>query len=259
MEGRSTIPPFATNLSNLRIPTPDGTADAFAAFPDDGARHPGVLLYGDAFGDRPVLRSMAAELAGHGYYVLVPDFLYRHGPAPLLDLPEFIDEKARHTALEKLMPLLHGHSGERILRDADAFLDFLTEQPEAADGPVGVLGYCFGGLLAVRTAAARPGQVAALAGFHCPVVPDASESLHDLLSWISAEVYLGHAASDLTPEALDELNGALDGAGLRHLSEIHPDTVHGFTMADTDAFSADGLRRHWERLVPLLDRNLPQK
>jgi hypothetical protein len=36
----------------LRIPTTDGQADAFAAFPDRGERHPGVLLYTDAFGCR---------------------------------------------------------------------------------------------------------------------------------------------------------------------------------------------------------------
>jgi carboxymethylenebutenolidase len=58
---------------SLRIPTADGQADAFAAFPGSGGRHPGVLRYPDAFGVRPVLRQMARELAGHGYYVLVPN------------------------------------------------------------------------------------------------------------------------------------------------------------------------------------------
>lgn len=57
----------------LHIPTADGEADAFAAFPGQGERHPGVLLYTDAFGVRPVLERMARELAEHGYYVLVPN------------------------------------------------------------------------------------------------------------------------------------------------------------------------------------------
>ncbi len=48
-----------------RIPTPDGLADAFAAFPDRGGPHPGVLLYSGAFGVRPVPREMARELAEH--------------------------------------------------------------------------------------------------------------------------------------------------------------------------------------------------
>lgn len=50
----------------LHIPTADGQADAFAAFPDGGGRHPGVLMYSDGFGIRPVLREMARNLAGHG-------------------------------------------------------------------------------------------------------------------------------------------------------------------------------------------------
>lgn len=43
-------------------------------------------MHADGFGIRPVLREMALELAGHGYYVLVPNSFYRHGPAPLAEL-----------------------------------------------------------------------------------------------------------------------------------------------------------------------------
>ena len=57
----------------LHIPTVDGQADAFAALPGADGRHPAVLMYPDGFGIRPVLRQMACELAGHGYYVLVPN------------------------------------------------------------------------------------------------------------------------------------------------------------------------------------------
>ena len=49
---------------SLQIPTADCRADAFAAFPGNGGRHPGVLLYPDAFGVRPLLQQMARELAG---------------------------------------------------------------------------------------------------------------------------------------------------------------------------------------------------
>ncbi|MFF5981754.1 dienelactone hydrolase family protein [Streptomyces olindensis] len=240
----------------LHIPTPDGRADAFAAFPDDGERHPGVLMYPDGFGIRPVLREMARELAGHGYFVVVPNVFYRHGPAPVIDLPEHIGEEARPAVFARLMPLIEAHTTERVLRDAEAYLGFLTARPEVGAGPVAVTGYCIGGLLAMRTASAHPGRVAAVAGFHGPVVADGPDGLHRLLSPITAEVHLGHAASDLTPEALGELNRALDAAGVDHTSEIYPGTVHGFTMSDTDAFDAAALRRHWDRLLPLLERTL---
>ncbi|MGC5363171.1 dienelactone hydrolase family protein [Streptomyces sp. DT24] len=241
----------------LQIPTPDGQADAFAAFPDRGGRHPGVLLYTDAFGVRPVLEDMARELAGHGYYVLVPNVYYRHGPAPVIELPDHIGEEFRPKVFAQLVPLIEKHTAERALRDADAYLTFLTSRPEVSAGPVAAIGYCMGAALAMRTATAHPDQVAAVAGFHPGfLMTDAPDSPHRLISELTAEVHLGLAENDLTPEAISELNQALDAAGVVHTTEIYPDTVHGFTMADTEAFNSAALQRHWDRLIPLLDRTL---
>lgn len=239
----------------LLIPTADGLADAFAAFPDHGERHPAVLMYPDGFGIRPALRELARELAGHGYYVLVPNVFYRHGPAPVIGLPEHIGEADRPEIFARLMPLIEAHTTEHARRDAESYLEFLTTRPEAGTGPVAVTGYCIGGLLAVRTAAAHPGHVAAVAAFHAPVGADGL----GLLSRLTGQVHFGHAEGDLTPEALGELNEALDAAGVGYTSEIYPGTVHGFTMPDTDAFSPAGLRRHWDRLLPLLDRALSDR
>ncbi|MFC9295126.1 dienelactone hydrolase family protein [Streptomyces sp. NPDC057011] len=236
----------------VQIPTADGQADAFAAFPDHGERHPGVLMYADAFGIRPALREMARELARNGYYVLVPNFFYRHGPTPVIELPEHIGEEVRPGLVAQVMPLIEAHTAERVLSDADAYLGFLAAQPEVAAGPVAVTGYCIGGLLATRTAAAHPGRVAAVAGFHGPVGADGPGSL----SKLTAQVHFGHAATDITPEALGELNRALDAAGVDYTSEIYPGTVHGFTMSDTDAFDPAALQHHWDRLLSLLGRSL---
>ncbi|MFF4322918.1 dienelactone hydrolase family protein [Streptomyces sp. NPDC001568] len=236
----------------VQISTADGRADAFAAFPKGGERHPGVLMYADGFGIRPALREMARELAGHGYYVLVPNSFYRHGPTPVIELPEHIGEEDRPAIFSRLMPLIEAHTTERVLRDADAYIRFLTTRPEVGAGPVAVTGYCIGGLLAMRTAAAHPGTVAAVAAFHAPVGADGP----DLFSEITAQAHLGHAEGDMTPEALRKLNQALDAAGVGHTSEIYPGTVHGFTMSDTDAFDAAASRRHWDRLLSLLEGTL---
>ncbi|GAA3169727.1 MULTISPECIES: dienelactone hydrolase family protein [Streptomyces] len=240
-------------IKTLQIPTPDGTADGFAAFPEGGGQHPGVLLYPDAFGVRPVLRTMAQELADHGYYVLVPNLYYRTGPAPVFELPEHIDEESRPALFAQIMPLIQEHTTDRVLRDADAYLRFLTAQPEVAAGPVATIGYCLGAVLAMRTATAHPGQVAAVAGFHpAALVTDAPDSPHRLVSELTARVHIGLAEGDLTPEALAEFNRALDAAGVAYTTEVYPGAVHGFTMSDTAAFDAAALQRHWDRLLPLL-------
>ncbi|GAA1936788.1 dienelactone hydrolase family protein [Streptomyces durmitorensis] len=245
------------STKTVQIPTTDGRADAFVAFPDRGERHPGVLLYPDVFGPRPEMEQKARELAEHGYYVLVPNLFYRHGPAPVIDLPDHISNDVRPEIFARLMPLVEAHTTERILRDADAYLGFLTTQPEVSAGPVGVVGYCMGAALAMRTATAHPGQVAAVAGFHPGfLVTEAPDSPHRLVSALTAQVHIGLAEGDLTPEAISELNKALDAAGVGYTTEIYPDTAHGFTMSDTDAFSPSALQRHWDRLLPLLGRTL---
>lgn len=239
----------------VQIPTADGLADAFAALPDRDGRHPGVLLYPDAFGLRPVLKAMAEALAGHGYYVLVPNHYYRHGPAPVVELPAHIGEEVRAEVFERLRPMVEAHTTERALRDADAYLAFLGAQPEVSVGPVAVAGYCVGAVTALRTAAAHPDRVAAVAGFH-PffLVSDAPDSPHRLFPEITARIHLGLAEGDMSPRAVARLNEALDAAGLGNPTEIYPGTSHGFTMADTDAFNPAALQRHWDRLLALLDR-----
>lgn len=242
------------STTTLQIPTADGTADGFAAFPDDGEQHPGVLLYTDLFGLRPVLREMATELASHGYYVLVPNLYYRHGPAPVIELPEHIGEAVRPEVVAGLMPLVEAHTLERAKRDADAYLEFLAARPEVGPGPVAVIGYCMGAVLAIRAAAAHPRQVAAVAGFHpSSLVTDAPESPHRLVAELDAHVHLGHAEGDMSTESFSELDQALEAAGIAYTNETYPGTIHGFTMSDTDAFDPTALQRHWDRLLALLD------
>lgn len=152
--------------TQLDIPTPDGVADAYLAHPDDGTPHPGVLLYMDAFGLRPSLEEMARRLAGHGYTVLVPNVMYRAGRAPVVDLPEFIDPSERPEIFAQLSPIMQAFTPDLAMRDAGAYLDWLAASPLVADGPVGTTGYCMGGVLGIRTAAAYPDRIGAAASFH---------------------------------------------------------------------------------------------
>lgn len=130
--------------TSVDIPTQDGAADAYLTHPDDSSPHPAVLLYMDAFGLRPQLKKMADRLAGDGYTVLVPNVFYRHGRAPVVELPEFIDPVRRPDIFERLGPILRSLTPDLAMRDANAYLDWLADCPLAADGPVAVTGYCMG-------------------------------------------------------------------------------------------------------------------
>lgn len=246
-------------MTMLDIPTPDGTADAYLALPTDGTPHPAVLLYMDAFGLRPHLKSMADRIAEAGYTVLVPNVFYRAGRAPLVELPEFINPAERPEIIQQLGPAARTLTPEGAMRDAAVYLDWLAASPLTTDGPVGVTGYCMGAGLALRTAGTHPDRVAAAAGFHgAYLATDAPDSPHLLAEHITAELYFGHADRDSTNPAdqIARLDKALATAGVRHRAEVYEGAHHGFTQADTAMYSAEATDRHWTALLELFGRTL---
>ncbi|MET9584171.1 dienelactone hydrolase family protein [Streptomyces sp. NPDC006539] len=249
----------AVRGTSVDIPTQDGTADAYLTHPDDSTPHPAVLLYMDAFGLRPHLKEMADRLARAGYTVLVPNVFYRHGRAPVVELPDVIDPARRPEIFERIGPIMTSLTPDLAMRDADAYLRWLAASPLTTDGPVGITGYCMGARLALRTAGTYPERVAAMAGFHGGrLATDSPDSPHRLADRITAELYFGHADQDpsLPPEQIDRLDEALTAAGVRHHSEIYTGAHHGFTQADTAAYDSTADKRHWIALLALLDRAL---
>src|SRR5215471_1083791 len=60
----------------VEIKTADGTCDAAYIHPTTGS-HPGVIIWPDAFGLRPVMRDIGKRIAAEGYSVVVPNPFYR--------------------------------------------------------------------------------------------------------------------------------------------------------------------------------------
>jgi carboxymethylenebutenolidase len=240
--------------SHLDVPTADGVADAYLSRPDDGDRHPGVLLLMDAFGLRPRIEDMADRIAARGYAVLAPNLFYRAGRAPVLPMPDMTQEGARAEFFKGVGPLMRALTPERVASDGKAYLEQLAE---VSDGPVGITGYCMGTRVGFRIAAAHPHRVAALGGFHGgSLVTDDEDSPHRSAGNLRAELYFGHADNDRsnTPEQIAALDAALEQAGVPHRSEVYAGAAHGYTMSDTPVYDAEAAERHFAALFDLLDR-----
>ena len=146
--------------TNVDIKTPDGTCDAAFIHPKTGT-YPGVLLWPDAFGLRPAMRDMAKRLAADGYSVLVPNPFYRISKAPFTDASKFNFQNPDDRA--KLQPLMASvNAPGNPEKDATAYVAFLDAQKEVNTAKkIGTQGYCMGGPLVVKTAAALPGRIGA--------------------------------------------------------------------------------------------------
>ena len=239
----------------IDITTPDGVADAYLARPDE-ERRPGVLLVMDAYGLRPQIEQMADRIAARGFVVLAPNVFYRSGRAPVVSLDGLGDPEQRAAVFARVMPLIRELTPERIVRDGGAYLDRLEE---IGRGPVAITGYCMGGRIGWRIAAAYPERVAALGGFHVGgLVSDDADSPHRSAGSLAAEVYLGFADNDrsMTRRADRRAGpGARRGRGALPLGGLRG-AAHGYTMADTPAYDETAAERHYAELFALLDRTV---
>ncbi|MFG1627640.1 dienelactone hydrolase family protein [Kribbella sp. NPDC049227] len=237
----------------IDITMPDGVADAYLARPSGDGDHPGVLFVMDAYGVRPQIERMVDRIAEHGYVVLAPNVFYRSGRSPVVPLDEISDPGL----FARLRPMFNELTPERIVSDGRVYLDTLER---VAPGPVAITGYCMGGRVGWRIAAAYPDRVSALAGFHVGgLVADGDDSPHLSAGNLTAEVYLGFADNDrnATSEQIAELDRTLTDAGVPHRAEVYPGAAHGYTMADTSAYNEAAAERHYTELFALLDRTLP--
>ena len=245
--------------TDVAIKTEDGTCDARFAHPSSGS-HPGVLIWPDALGLRPVMRAMAKRLAAAGYSVLVPNPFYRVSHAPQFETAADLDFSDA-AVMAKVRPLMASVTAPGLAeKDARAYVAFLDSQREVDHTrKIGTQGYCMGGALVVRTAASVPGRVGAGASFHGGgLVTDKPDSPHLLAPHIKARMYFGIASNDdeRQPEAKTVLKDVFAKAGVPAEIEVYP-ARHGWCVADMPVekgapiYDATQAERAWGKLLAL--------
>jgi carboxymethylenebutenolidase len=221
--------------TNVEIRTADGACDAAFIHPATGS-HPAVLIWPDAFGLRPSMREMAKRLAADGYSVLVPNPFYRVARSPVFESASNFNfgDPAQRGKLTPLMGSINAAGAAE--RDAAAFITWLDAQRQVDRAKkIGTQGYCMGGPLVVRTAAAVPNRVGAGASFHGGgLVTANADSPHLLAPKIKARMYFGVAVNDdmQQPDAKTKLKEAFDAAKVPAEIEVYSQAQHGWCVAD---------------------------
>ena len=236
---------------DIEIETPDGKADCYFVRPSSGA-HPGVLLWPDAFGLRPAMKSMGKRLAASGYSVLVVNPYYRSTRAPILpEGADFGDPETRRTIMSMMATL----TAQTHVADAKAFVAYLDGRPSVADDrKMGTMGYCMGGPITMRTAAARPDRIGAAASFHGGrLVTDGADSPHLLVPKIKAQYLFAIAENDdeSQPEAKKVLREAFERSGVPAEIEVYEGALHGWCPPDSRVYNEVQAERAWSRLLAL--------
>src|SRR5262245_63863724 len=246
--------------TNVDIKTPDGSCDAAFIYPKAGS-YPGVLIWTDAFGLRPAFRDMAKRLAAEGYSVLVPNPFYRVTKAPVFaDVASFNFQNQADRA--KLTPLMGSVNAPGAAeKDAAVYIAFLDSQKQVNKSKKnGNQGYCMGGPLIVKTAAAVANRVGAAASFHGGGLVTANpDSPHLLASKIKGHMYFGIASNDDSqqPDAKDKLKEASAAAKVPAEIEVYSKSLHGWCVSDMPQqngmpiYNKPDAERAWGKLLAL--------
>ena len=237
--------------SDVEITTPDGKADAYFVRPAAGTA-PAVLIWPDIFGLRPAFRQMGKRLAESGYSVLVVNPFYRTKKAPTAPA-------GAATPIQEVMPMAQTLSAATHMTDAKAFVEWLDKQASVnKNRKIGTQGYCMGGPMAFRTAAAMPARVGAVASFHGGgLVRDTADSPHIQASKTHAQFLVAIAANDDTRAPTDKtvLKETFEKAHLQAEIEVY-EAAHGWCPPDSRVYSEPQAEKAWARLLALYAKAL---
>src|SRR5262245_4523605 len=230
---------------DVTIKTPDGNCDAYFVHPSSGTA-PGVVVWPDIFGLRPAFRDMGKRLAESGYSVLVVNPFYRTQKAPTA-------AKGGATPIQEVLPLAKTLSPTTHMTDAKAFTAWLDQQQSVAKNrKMGTQGYCMGGPMAFRTAAASD-RVGAIASFHGGgLVAMGEDSPHLMVAKTKASLLIAIASNDdkARPMEKDVLKETFAKSGNPAEIEVYSG-MHGWCPPDSTVYLMPDAEKAWSRLLEL--------
>ena len=238
----------------VKVKTPDGVCDAVLFYPARGGAKPGALVWPDAGGLRPAMSDIAKRTAGLGYVALVVNPYYRAGDAAAVAA---LDNKVPEQLAKK--NAARPSTPEMAARDAKAFVAYLDALPQTSNAKVGVQGYCMGGALSVRTAAAVPGRIGAVCSFHGGngLVSKDETSPHLLIDKTKARYLFATAQNDdkTDPAVKGSLRATLFKAGLPGDVDVYA-ANHGWMAPDGAQYNQAEAERGWKALTDVYGRSL---
>jgi carboxymethylenebutenolidase len=211
---------------------PNGAVKAYVARPKKlgrGDKVAGVLVIHENRGLNEHIEDVARRTALAGYVAIAPDGLSVAGGAPA-------DQEAARDLFTKT-------DGARIAGDVLAAVPWLAADA-SSNGKIGVVGFCYGGGLALRAAIEAVGVDCAVAFYGRQLSAEDTKRL-------KVPVLLHYAGSDERVNAgIPEFRAALDAQGVPYSLNMYPGTQHGFHNDSSEArYNEPAAKLAWQRTL----------
>jgi carboxymethylenebutenolidase len=229
-------PRLKTEYVTYSSPQGHGTVRAYQVRPAGAAgRLPGVVVVHENRGLNPYIEDVARRLGREGYLVLAPD-----GLTPVGGYPGDDDQgRELQAKLDR----------DKLMEDFVAAAVHLQSHPDCT-GRVGVVGFCYGGLVANMVAVRLPDLAAAVPFYgRQPAAEDVAR--------IKAPLLIHYAENDQGVNAgWPDYEAALKAHQVDYTAHFYPGTNHGFHNDTTPRYDEAAAKLAWQRTVDFLNRTL---
>jgi carboxymethylenebutenolidase len=232
-------PAILTNRIELKL-TDASPMSAYIAWPSGEERHPGLIVFQEAFGVNAHIRDVTERFAREGYVAIAPELFHRTAP------PGFEGSYGDFAAIG---PHFKGLTTDGLEADIRASYDWLRSNVQVKADEISCIGFCMGGraaflansIVAIRKAVSfygagiAQGLLDRVAKLHAPT----------LLFW-------GGLDKHITVEHRRAVSDALTAAQKNYVNAEFAQADHGFFCDVRPAYNASAARQAWALTLEFL-------
>ncbi|HLM01235.1 MAG TPA: dienelactone hydrolase family protein [Pyrinomonadaceae bacterium] len=213
------------------------TIDGYLARPKAAGVFPAVIVIAGNVITEEYIPNTCAALAAAGFVGLAPNIFH------------ILPDNARTPEERRLANL--AHTDADALQDIQAGIDYLRTQPFVKNGGVGVVGFCYGGKLAMMLGS-RSREIDAVVPFHPG--PTSAAEISRVKSPV--QIHSGTADRHVPVASVREIEKTLKAQGAPTEVFLYEGADHGFLAYTRPYYKPDAAKLAWTRTVEFLRRHL---
>ncbi len=232
----------------------DGDMALFTSRPDGDGKSPAVIVIQEIFGIDDHIKDVAGRFAAEGYFAAAPDLFHRSGreiTVPYSEMPRGFE-------------LRGALSDDDLVADLNATVASLKSNPNVDGDNIGIVGFCFGGMVAYL-AAAKVGGLSAAAVFYGGGIlprPDEGSDAPRLLDATAGDVavpiisFWGDQDGMIPVSNVDEIVAALKAKGKSIESTVYAGAGHAFFCDARGSYHESSAKDAWSKTLGFFAKHL---
>jgi carboxymethylenebutenolidase len=207
--------------------------------PKTAGKYPAIIVIHENRGLNDHTRDVARRFAAEGYVALAADALSRKGGTATFDTPEKV--RAAFSSL----------TGEEVMKDLNAGLDYLNSHQSVSKNKLASIGFCWGGARSFLLAAQDNQLQAAVVFYGQAPTEEQLAKIHAPVLGISGET------DERITSRVPEVDAAMKRLGKTYEYKIYPGAPHAF-FNDTNAerYKPEAANQAWAETHAFLKKHL---